>query len=94
MRFNYRKSMIKTALIALAILLPIAGVARAQTVSLTAAEQAAVQPDGVSIPMWGWVCGAASGATCTALNGAAQAGGTTWQPPLITVPMGSSLSVT
>ena len=83
MRFNYPKSIVKTAVIALAILLPIAGVARAQTVSLslTAAEQTAVQPDGVSIPMWGWVCGAVTGGgSCTAANGAPQTGGTTWQP--------------
>ena len=97
MRFNYPKSIVKTAVIALAILLPIAGVARAQTVSLslTAAEQTAVQPDGVSIPMWGWVCGnVTGGGSCTAANGAPQAGGTTWQPPLITVPTGSSLAIT
>lgn len=57
------------------------------TLTLTAAPTTTVLPDGQSVPMWGYSCGAASGATCTTLTGAAQTAGT-WQPPLITVPKG------
>jgi len=87
--------MLKTALLVGIALLSTVGVAQAQnSVSLTAARQTALMPDGASVPMWGWVCStttAAVGATCTQTNGAAQtvpATGTStvWQPPLIRVP--------
>src|SRR6266478_3697705 len=90
-----RNDMLKTALLVGIALLSTVGVAQAQnSVSLTAARQTALMPDGASVPMWGWVCStttAAVGATCTQTNGAAQtvpATGTStvWQPPLIRVP--------
>jgi hypothetical protein len=66
-----------------------AGPALAQsTVALTASPQTALLPDGQSVPMWGYVCGATTGATCTATNGGPQSA-TAWQPPLIRVPAGS-----
>ena len=91
-----KTSVIRTAL-AGALLLT-AGGAYAQTaatVGLTAARQSTLLPDGQTVPMWGWTCGTVSGATCAAANGVPQlAGGATWQPPLIRVPTGSSLSIT
>ena len=100
MQPSQMKFSLKKAFFALTILLAAAGISAAQTVPLTATRQTVVMPDGTSVPMWGWVCGqiAAPGAgavapTCTALNGSAQTGGTTWQPPLITVPAGSGLSI-
>src|SRR5438105_15157891 len=87
--------LLKTALLAAIALLSTVGVARAQnSVTLTAARQTALMPDGASVPMWGWVCSTTTapvGATCTQTNGAAQtvpATGTStlWQPPLIRVP--------
>jgi hypothetical protein len=79
---------LSTLILAGSALLLTTGIASAQTVNLTAARQSTLMPDGNSVPMWGWNCGApaAVGATCTATNGTAQAGGVTWQPPLITVP--------
>ena len=88
---------LKTSVLAGAVLLSGIGIAQAQTVNLTAARQTALMPDGGSVPMWGWACGAITGTaplpTCTQTNGQPQtppavAGGisTVWQPPLITVP--------
>jgi hypothetical protein len=87
MRSNYYCRAITTVRVAaaLAILLFLADVSFAQSVGLTATRQTTILPDGNTVAMWGWVCGAAaSPATCSALNGAPQAG---WQPPLITVPL-------
>src|SRR5438105_10781086 len=87
--------LVKRALLAGIALLATVGVAQAQnSVTLTAARQTALMPDGASVPMWGWVCSTTTapvGATCTQTNGAAQtvpATGTStlWQPPLIRVP--------
>src|SRR5579864_389542 len=111
---NYLKATLRTAVLAVTILLLTAAVLSAQTVSLTASQQTTMLPDGTSVPMWGWTCGdslttpvLSVGATCTALTyntasttGAhnSQAGGTTWQPPLIVVPsmpvMGANLTIT
>src|SRR5882762_9686294 len=91
MRSNYLKATMKTAVLAVTILLLSVGIASAQSVALTANRQTTTLPDGQIVPMWGWTCGApvaGSTATCTALNGLAQSG-TTWQPPLITVPTGT-----
>src|SRR5882672_1860761 len=106
MRSNYMKSTVKAAMLAVTILLLTAGLASAQTVNLTASQQTTTLPDGNTVPMWGWTCGAAvtgSTATCSALtyNAATgahnvQTGGTTWQPPLIVVPYvaaGTSLTI-
>src|SRR6267378_7953134 len=98
MRSNYMKSTLKAAMLAVIILLLTAGLASAQTVNLTASPQTTTLPDGNTVPMWGWTCGAVTqgttaGTSCTALTyntttGAhnLQTGGTTWQPPLIVVP--------
>ena len=82
---------------AASILLAASGTAFAQSaVTLTAAPQSATLPDGQNVPMWGYTCGAFSGTgvSCTAMSGAAQAGGAIWQPPLITVPSGQTLTIT
>src|SRR5882757_2307914 len=88
MRFNFLKSSLKTAVLATTILLLGAGLAVAQSVSLTAASTTLITPDGATVQMWGYTCGAvAAPATCTNLNPAAAAG--TWSPIVITVPPGS-----
>ena len=55
---------------------------QAQTVNLTAAPASATLPDGRTVPMWGYQCGAidtsTTPATCSAANAAA---GTGWSPP-------------
>src|SRR2546430_73606 len=103
MRSNYLEATLKTSVLAAIILLLTVGLSSAQSVTLTATRQTTTLPDGNTVPMWGWVCGtgtAAGGATCSALNGLAQTtvtvGTTTttpWQPPLITVPAGSALTI-
>ena len=73
------------------------GATLAQTVNLTAAEQAATLPDGQSVPMWGLTCGAASAPTGVAVPSCATASGTpgalgVWQPPVIRV-QGTALTI-
>ncbi len=73
MRSNYLKETLKTAVLAVGILLLAAGVAVAQ-VSLTAQPTMLTTPDGSQVPMWGYTCGAAvtgNIGTCAPLNGAA-----------------------
>src|SRR3989442_678413 len=89
-----RSTMLKTSLIksglAASLLLVANGVALAQsTVTLTAAPTTTTLPDGQTVPMWGYACGAVSGTgvSGTAANGAPQLGGV-WQRPLITRPRG------
>jgi hypothetical protein len=94
MRSSCYSHALKKAVLVLTILHAAAGASFAQTVALTATPQTTTLPDGNTVPMWGWVCGPVSGATCTAMNGTPQLGGTTWQPPLITVPAGGSLTIT
>src|SRR5882762_8974344 len=87
MRFNFLKSSLKTAVLATTILLLGAGLAVAQSVSLTAAPTTLITPDGATVQMCGYTCTAATApATCTCLNPAAAAG--TWSPVVITVPPG------
>ncbi len=103
MRSNYLKAILNVAVLAVTVLLLTAGVSSAQTVNLTASQQATTLPDGNTVPMWGWTCGAAvagSTATCTALTyntatGAhnSQLGGAVWQPPLIVVPYTATAGV-
>jgi hypothetical protein len=94
MRKNSLQVCLNAVVLAMAILLLPAGLCFAQTVSLTASRQTTTLPDGKTVPMWGLTCGTATGsATCKALNGSAQIGGTTWQPPLITIPTGSTLTI-
>ncbi len=69
----------------------VTGLAQSVSVSLTASRTTTLLPDGATVPMWGLACGAATaGASCAAIN----TNTTGWAPPLITVPAGSSLSIT
>src|SRR4029077_10792623 len=91
-----------TAILAGSALLLTAGVASAQVVNLTAARQTTLLPNGASVPMWGWACGAVTqgtvaGTTCTQTNGTpllVPPPGVipVWQPPLITVPCTATAS--
>ena len=87
--------LLKTSIAASLLALLGGGAALAQsTVTLTAAPTSTTLPDGQVVPMWGYTCSAPStGVSCTAMNGSAQVG-TTWQPPLITVPGGQPLTIT
>jgi hypothetical protein len=80
--------------LASSILLLASGVALADTVNLTAAPGQAAMPDGQTVPMWGYSCGAvdtnAGSATCAASN--ANAAGN-WSPVVITIPSGNSLTI-
>ncbi|HTY63536.1 MAG TPA: hypothetical protein VMG30_14915 [Acidobacteriota bacterium] len=86
MRSNCITATLKIWLLAATVLLIGASVASAQSVNLTAGEMTAVMSDGQTVPMWGYTCGTATGATCTNLNPAA---GSNWSPVLITVPSGT-----
>jgi hypothetical protein len=69
------------------------GVSLAQ-VSLTAQPTTLTLPDGSTVPMWGYSCGAAVTSqigTCAPLNPNAPTG--TWSPVVITVPAGSNLTI-
>jgi hypothetical protein len=94
-----KAALMKAGLAACALLFAGATFADA-TVTLTASPQTATLSDGQSVPMWGYTCGdaqspavASVGATCTAMNGTAQSA-TTWQPPLIRIPSGTTLTIT
>ena len=97
---NVLSSLLKS-MFAVSLALFWSGAAMAQSaVTLVAAPRATTLPDGQGVPMWGYTCGdalatpvASTNAACTAMNGAAQ-NGTTWQPPLITVPVGQPLTIT
>lgn len=87
MRFNELNAILKKAAFAATGLLLGVGMAAAQqTINLSAGPATAIMPDGTTVPMWGYTCGAAvtgSTATCAALNSSAGAG---WAPIVITVP--------
>src|SRR5215469_1341487 len=87
MRSNYLKTL-KTAVLAISVLLLGASVSFAQQVSLTAGAANAPLPDGSAVPMWGYTCSGAvvAPATCRALNPNAGLG---WSPIVITTPPGS-----
>jgi len=93
MRFNYPKATLKTAVLAVLVLLLGASWAVAQQqINLTAGPATLTMPDGSVVPMWGYSCGAVvagSTATCAKLN--PSAGG--WSPVIITVPTGQSLTI-
>jgi hypothetical protein len=95
MRSTTLKSILKTAMFAVAGLLLTASASFAQQqINLTAGPATATMPDGTAVPMWGYTCGAVvplSTATCVALNPAATAG--VWSPVIITVPTGQSLTI-
>jgi len=93
MRFTNSNKTVKTVLLAVSILLLGASWAVAQQqVNLTAGPVSIALPDGTSVPMWGYTCGAAvvgSSAACAKLNPSA----TGWSPVVITVPTGQSLQI-
>jgi hypothetical protein len=95
MRTNHLHSFFKVAVRAAGILSLVAVAAYGQSVSLTAAATTTTLPDGSTVPMWGYSCGAAvAPATCAPLNTSAAAG--TWSPVVITVPYvstGTSLTI-
>ena len=88
MRSNYLKATLKTAALAVTVLLLGAGVSFAQTVNLTAGSTSITLPDGQNVSMWGYTCTSTpvAPATCTASNPNA---GTGWSPVVITVPPGN-----
>src|SRR5215475_6789205 len=83
---NINKTLSRVVL-ALAVLLLGTSVCIAQQqINLSAGPATLTMPDGQSVPMWGYTCGAIvqnSLATCAALNPNA---GTGWSPVVITVP--------
>jgi hypothetical protein len=98
MRCNYLKASLKTAVLAVTVLLLGASASFGQSVSLTAVATTTTLPDGTTVPMWGYSCSAAAvaPASCATLN--PNAVGTTplpWSPVVITVPPGNlSISLT
>ena len=93
MQFIRLKSTLKIAVQAVAVLFLGAGwAAGQQAVNLTAGSTSISMPDGSSVPMWGYSCGAPVGgstATCAKLNPAASG----WSPVVITVPTGQNLRI-
>src|ERR1035438_2215780 len=93
MRFHSMKATLKSAVSAATVLLLGAGMAAAQQqVNLSAGPTGITLPDGSTVPMWGYSCGAAAGgatATCAKSNPAAVG----WSPVVITVPTGSTLQI-
>src|SRR5689334_22207768 len=84
---NYLKAGLKTAVMAVTLLLGVGLSWGQQQVNLTAAATTVTLPDGSTVPMWGYSCGAAvsgSTATCASLNPSAATG--SWSPVVITVP--------
>src|SRR5271165_285896 len=94
MRPNFVKATLKTAVLAITLLLLGASATFAQQqVNLTAGPANLLLPDGSTVPMWGYSCGTAvanSTATCAALNQA----GSGWSPVVITVPTGATGGLT
>src|SRR6516165_2161633 len=90
--FKANAMMKAAALVASMLLFGVSASFGQQTINLTAAPTTTTLPDGTTVPMWGYFCGAAatgSTATCAALNPASVATTTkpaTWSPVIITVP--------
>ncbi len=93
MRPNFVKATLKTAVLAITLLLLGASATFAQQqVNLTAGPANLLLPDGSTVPMWGYTCGGvvtSSTATCAPLNP-----GAAWSPVVITVPTGASGGLT
>ncbi|HEX4152448.1 MAG TPA: choice-of-anchor D domain-containing protein [Steroidobacteraceae bacterium] len=94
MRSDLFKSGLKSGLAAAALLWA-GGAFAQQTINLTAAPSSVTLPDGNTVPMWGYTCGAAAtnaapAASCSALNPSAAG---TWSPVVITVPTGQALTI-
>src|SRR4051812_27022007 len=94
MWINNIKAVLGAGVRGAAVLFAGVGIANAQQqINLTAGPSNAVLPDGSSVPMWGYSCGAVvsgSTATCASLNPTA---GGNWSPVIITVPTGASLTI-
>jgi len=93
MRIDFLKTMIRKTAWGAVVLLLGAGVAAAQQVNLTAAPTSTTLPDGSTVPMWGYFCGAVvrnSTAICAAANPNAAG---LWSPVIITVPSGQGLQI-
>src|SRR5579864_6381900 len=92
MRSNYLKTL-KTAVLAISVLLLGASVSFAQqTINLAAGPSSITLPDGSIVPMWGYTCGplvTGSTATCGSLSRTS----TGWSPVVITVPTGQGLQI-
>jgi hypothetical protein len=93
MEFNNLKATLRTAAVAVSVLLVGVSLAVAQQqVNLAAGPTTATLPDGAALPMWGYSCGAVvsgSTATCAKLNPPAAG----WSPVVITVPTGQNLTI-
>ena len=85
MRFKSLTSVLSSAGLAATALLLTTGAVHAQSVNLTAGSTMAALPNGQTVPMWGYTCTGATGATCAAANPNA---GTNWSPIVITVAPG------
>ena len=74
MRISTLRTSLAESGLALALLLASASALAQNTVTLTANPQTASMPDGQSVPMWGYTCGAVSGTgvSCTGVNGTTQ----------------------
>ncbi|MDE3158991.1 MAG: hypothetical protein KGM92_09510, partial [Acidobacteriota bacterium] len=97
MRIHTLKATLNATLLAAAVLLfgAVAAVGQ-QQVNLTAAPTTTTLPDGTTVHMWGYFCGAAvagSTATCSALNPLSVSTASTWSPVVITVPAGQDLQI-
>jgi len=93
MRFNRPKATLKTAVLAVLVLLLGANWAVAQQqINLTAGPSTITLPDGAIVPMWGYSCGTivvGSTATCAKSNPTAAG----WSPVVITVPTNQTLVI-
>jgi hypothetical protein len=91
-RSHFNKSITTSLIGVLLLLLGATAAVAQQPVNLTAGPATLALPDGSSVPMWGYSCGAAvanSTATCAKLN----PNSTGWSPVVITVPTGQDLQI-
>jgi hypothetical protein len=97
MRSTSPYGILKTVILAVTVLLLTASASYAQ-VGLTARPSTTTLPDGRMVQMWGLFCASpsnlipTSGPTCSALDGTSQ-NGVIWQPPLIRVQTGTTLTI-
>src|ERR1700686_268368 len=92
MEFNNLKATLRTAAVAVSVLLVGVLAVAQQQVNLAAGPTTVTLPDGAALPMWGYSCGAVvsgSTATCVKLNPAAAG----WSPVVLTVPTGQDLTI-
>ena len=92
---TFKSVLIQSGLAAFVFLLASGSAFAQQQINLTAGPATATMPDGTTVPMWGYSCGAAvtgSTATCASLNPNVGSGG--WSPVVITVPTGAAGGLT